>query len=51
MRKPTVAELFGGDGYAVKAAVPRAQLPELVLELKKRGGTDIVVAELSQIIV
>lgn len=51
MRKPTVARLHGGDGYAVKAAVPRAGLPELVVDLKNRGGTDIVVAELSQIIV
>lgn len=49
MRKPTVAELFGGDGYAVKAAVPRAVLPQLVIDLKNRGGTDIVVYELSQI--
>lgn len=51
MRKPTVAELFGGDGYAVKAAVPRSGLPQLVIDLKNRGGTDIVVYELSQIIV
>jgi ATP phosphoribosyltransferase len=51
MRKPTVAQLHGGDGYAVKAAVPRDELPQLVVNLKNRGGTDIVVAELSQIIV
>jgi ATP phosphoribosyltransferase len=51
MRKPTVAQLHGGDGYAVKAAVPRGELPGLVVDLKNRGGTDIVVAELCQIIV
>lgn len=51
MRKPTVAQLHGGDGYAVKAAVPREHLPALVVQLKNSGGTDIVVAELSQIIV
>ncbi len=51
MRKPTVAELHDSDGYAVKAAVPRSELPRLIVDLKSRGGTDIVVAELCQIIV
>jgi ATP phosphoribosyltransferase len=50
MRKPTVAPLSGDAGFAVKAAVPRADLPRLVVELKARGGTDVVVTKLSQII-
>lgn len=50
MREPTVSVLHGDAGYAVKAAVPRAKLPFLVPEIKARGGTDIVVTELSQII-
>lgn len=50
MRQPTIAPLYAGGGYAVKAAVPRQRLPELVLELKARGATDIVVSKLTQII-
>jgi ATP phosphoribosyltransferase len=50
MRKPTVSTLHGDAGYAVKAAVPRADLPTLIPEIKARGGADIVVTELSQIV-
>jgi len=42
MRSPTVAKLFGDEGYAVKVAVPRKDVPGLMLELKKLGATDIV---------
>ena len=51
MRKPTVAPLHGENAFAVKAAVPRGDLPSLVCALKARGGTDIVVSRLSQIVV
>ncbi len=50
MREPTMSPLHGGAGYAVKAAVPREKLPSLVPEVKRRGGTDIVVTKLSQIV-
>jgi len=50
MREPTIAQLHHGAGYAVKAAVPRSRLPDLIRELKARGGTDIVVTEISQIV-
>ena len=50
MRHPTIARLHAEDAYAVKAAVPRAALPSLIPELKARGGSDIVVANLSQIV-
>jgi ATP phosphoribosyltransferase len=50
MREPTIAQLRGGAGFAVKAAVPRAKLPLLIPDIKARGGTDIVVTQLSQII-
>jgi ATP phosphoribosyltransferase len=50
MRQPTVSELHGASGYAVKAAVPRERLPLLIPELKARGATDIVVTEPAQII-
>jgi ATP phosphoribosyltransferase-like protein len=50
MREPTVAQLHGGAGYAIKVAVPRAQLPTLIPDIKARGGTDIVVTQPAQII-
>ena len=50
MRQPTIAPLHGEDAYAVKAAVPRDQLPRLVVELRACGGTDIVVSKLAQIV-
>jgi ATP phosphoribosyltransferase len=50
MRQPTVAPLFGDAGYAVKAAVPRETLPDLIPRLKEAGGCDIVVTPLGQIV-
>ena len=50
MRQPTVAPLHGHAGFAVKAAVPRADLPRIIPAIKARGGTDIVVTELAQIV-
>jgi ATP phosphoribosyltransferase len=44
MREPTVAPLHGGAGYAVKAAVPRRDLPTLIPLLKARGASDIVIS-------
>jgi ATP phosphoribosyltransferase len=50
MRHPTIARLHGEDGYAVRAAVPRKDLPAVIVEIKRRGGTDIVVTSLSQLV-
>jgi ATP phosphoribosyltransferase len=50
MRQATVAPLFGNGGYAVKAAVPRDLLPQLIPAVKAAGGTDVVVSTLSQIV-
>ncbi len=50
MREPTVAPLHGDAGYAVKAAVPRKDLPSLIRTIKAQGGTDIVVSEIAQIV-
>ena len=48
--EPTMAPLHGNQGFAVKAAVPRADLPKVIPEIKARGGTDIVVTALAQIV-
>jgi ATP phosphoribosyltransferase len=50
MREPTVSRLSGDSGYAVKAAVPRGDLPAVIPEIKARGGGDIVVSNLAQIV-
>jgi ATP phosphoribosyltransferase len=50
MRQPTVSPLAAGEGFAVKAAVPRDQLPEVIPILTACGGTDVVVTRLSQIV-
>lgn len=50
MREATVSSLHGGSGYAVKAAVPREQLPIIIPKVKDSGGTDIVVTRLAQIV-
>jgi ATP phosphoribosyltransferase len=50
MRRPTVSRLFGDDGYAVKAAVKRDQLPTLIPRIKQAGGTDIVISRIEQVV-
>jgi len=50
MRQPTVSQLAGGAGYAVKAAVPRQDLPTVVPRLKAAGGSDVVVTQIAQIV-
>ncbi len=50
MRRPTIAPLHGESGFAVKAAVPRAELPTLIPRLKAHGGSDVVVTAVDQLI-
>lgn len=50
LRAPTLSPLQDGTAFAVKVAAPREQLAELLPEIKRRGGTDIVVTELCQLV-
>ena len=50
MKSPTVSKLFGTDGYAVEAVVPKAQINILIPALKDRGATDIIEVPLSKIV-
>lgn len=50
MREPTISPLHHEEGFAVKVAAPRADLPEVIPAIKAHGGTDIVVTSLSQIV-
>ncbi|MEM1422370.1 MAG: ATP phosphoribosyltransferase [Planctomycetota bacterium] len=50
MREPTVSQLHAGGGWAVKAAVPRKELPTLIPRLKEAGGSDVIVTTPEQIV-
>lgn len=50
MREPTIAPLHGQTAYAVKSAVPRRDLARLIPEIKARGGTDLVIAPIAQVV-
>ena len=50
MQRPTISPLSDGAGFAVRAAVPRRDLPLLIPRLRARGGRDLVVANVSQIV-
>jgi len=50
MREATVAPLFGNSGYAIRAAVLREKLPELIPAVKAAGGSDVIVTSPSQIV-
>ena len=50
MREPTISALHGDAGFAIKAAVRRADLPRLVPAIKSAGGSDIVITALSQLV-
>ena len=50
MRSPTMASLYGEEGYAVKVAVERAETAKLIPQLKKLGATDILEYELRKVV-
>ena len=50
MKSPTIQELYGGKGYAVKAAVPRAGLAQVMLRLKQAGASDLIAYALEKVI-
>ncbi len=49
-REPTISQSHGDAGYAVKAAVPRDDLPRLIPLIKSRGGTDLVISPIAQVV-
>lgn len=50
MKSPTVSPLFGDDGYAVKIAVKKSEVPTLLPKLRSLGATDILEYELRKVI-
>ena len=50
MRSPTVAPLFGDGGYAVKIAVKKNEVPDIIPRLKRLGAVDIVEYDLRKVV-
>ncbi len=50
MQQPTISPLHGSSGFAVRAAVPRSDLPRLIPLLRARGARDLVVTAVAQLI-
>jgi len=50
MRSPTVATLYGDAGYAVKIAVKKHEVPDIIPKLKKLGALDIVEYDLRKVV-
>ncbi|MCL1812530.1 MAG: ATP phosphoribosyltransferase [Treponema sp.] len=50
MRSPTVSPLYGDKGFAVKIAVKKSEIPDLIPRLKKSGATDIVEYDLRKVV-
>jgi ATP phosphoribosyltransferase len=50
MRSPTVSKLFGEDGYALEAVVPKSEINVLIPALRDRGASDIVELAISKIV-
>ena len=50
MQQPTISPLHGGSGFAVRAAVPRQDLPRLIPLLRARGARDLVVTAVAQLV-
>jgi ATP phosphoribosyltransferase len=51
MRSPTVASLYGDAGFAVKIAVKKHEVPDIIPKLKKLGALDIVEYDLRKVVV
>jgi ATP phosphoribosyltransferase len=50
MKSPTVSRLYGEDGFAVEAVVPKATINTLIPALKDAGATDIIELPIAKIV-
>jgi ATP phosphoribosyltransferase len=50
MKSPTVSKLYGEDGFAVEAVVPKHTINTLIPALKDHGATDIIELPISKIV-
>lgn len=50
MKSPTVSKLFGEEGYAVEAVVPKNRINTLIPALKDQGASDIIELPIAKIV-
>ncbi|MGI8492238.1 MAG: ATP phosphoribosyltransferase [Acidimicrobiales bacterium] len=50
MKSPTVSKLFGEDGFAVEAVVPKSEINTLIPTLKDHGASDIIELPIAKIV-
>jgi ATP phosphoribosyltransferase len=50
MKSPTVSKLWGEDGFAVEAVVPKHTINTLIPALKDHGATDIIELPIAKIV-
>ena len=50
MKSPTVSPLYGNDGFAVKIAVKKSEVPTLLPRLQSLGATDILEYALRKVV-
>ena len=50
MKSPTISPLYGDDGYAIKIAVSKGEVPTLLPHLKELGATDILEYDLRKVL-
>jgi ATP phosphoribosyltransferase len=50
MRSPTISPLYGEGGFAVKIAVKKHEVPDIIPRLKKLGALDIVEYDLRKVV-
>lgn len=50
MRSPTVSPLYGDNGFALKIAVKKSEVPTLLPRLRELGATDILEYELRKVL-
>ncbi|MCK4327626.1 MAG: ATP phosphoribosyltransferase [Candidatus Diapherotrites archaeon] len=50
MKSPTISKLYSDEGYAIKAAVKKNDVPALIPKLKQAGATDILEFELRRVV-
>ncbi|HUJ65809.1 MAG TPA: ATP phosphoribosyltransferase [Acidimicrobiales bacterium] len=50
MKSPTVSKLYGEDGFAVEAVVPKHTINTLIPALKDHGATDIIELLIAKIV-
>lgn len=50
MKSPTISKLYGEDGFAIKAAVPRSSVKDLVPRLISAGASDILELQVQKVL-